>query len=112
MRDTETPKSALKPTSAGQDGIFLERKIYRRRRLIDGAKLLPLLAGLMFLLPALIAGAQSEGGASTATRLVYFFFVWLAMIMAAATVARTLDRSENELAKDGATSATSETGSG
>ncbi len=91
MRPDAEPRTTKRAT--GQDGVFLERRIYRRRRLIDGAKLLPLLAALMFLLPALIAGAQSEGGASTAMRLVYFFFVWFAMIMVAATVARSLDQS-------------------
>lgn len=66
---------------------FLERSLYRRRRLIDAIKLLPVLGACVFLLPALISG---EEAGSTALRLVYFFFMWIVLIMLCAVLVRAL----------------------
>jgi hypothetical protein len=66
---------------------FLERRVYRRRRLIDAIKLLPVLGACLFLLPALILG---DGSGSTALRLVYFFFMWIVLIALCAVLVRAL----------------------
>lgn len=66
---------------------FLEHRTYRRRRLIDGIKLLPVLGLCLFLLPALIRGGES---AATATRLVYFFVCWALLIAICAALVRAL----------------------
>ena len=57
----------------GRRPEFLEQGTYRRRRLIDAVKLLPVLGLFLFLMPALILGGAAG---STAARLVYFFFCW------------------------------------
>jgi len=68
---------------------FLEQSTYRRRRLIDGVKLLPILGICLFLLPALIIGG---GSVSTATRLVYFFVCWAVLIVICAALVRALSK--------------------
>jgi len=65
--------------------VFLERQSYRRRRLLDVARLLPLLGALLLLVPLLWPG--SDGGADTVPpampmsgAMTYVFFVWAALI--------------------------------
>lgn len=77
------PKAEHKPGRT----TFLERSVYRRRRLIDAIKLLPVLGACLFLLPALILGGEAG---STALRLVYFFFMWIVLIMLCAVLVRNL----------------------
>jgi len=83
------PKSEHKPGRT----TFLERSVYRRRRLIDAIKLLPVLGACLFLLPALILGGEAG---STALRLVYFFFIWVVLIMLCAVLVRQLPASPDE----------------
>lgn len=65
--------------------LFLERQSYRRRRLGDTAKLLPLVALVFFLLPILwSADARTAGG------LVYLFSVWALLIVIVAFLSRRL----------------------
>ncbi|MDA8747492.1 hypothetical protein N9M66_04705 [Litoreibacter sp.] len=66
---------------------FLEQDVYRRRRLIDAVKLLPVLGACLFLVPALILGGEAG---STATRLVYFFLSWFGLILICALLVRRL----------------------
>ncbi len=84
---SEAPET--KPTP--RPSKFLEQSVYRRRRLIDAIKLLPTLGAGLFLTPALILGT---GAGSTATRLVYFFFCWMVLILLCATLTRALSRGE------------------
>ena len=69
--------------------IFLERRAYRLRRLADGARMLPIIGGVLFLLPLLWADG-GEGG--TARTVLYLFIVWLVLILAAALLSRGLHR--------------------
>ena len=69
--------------------LFLARAVYRRRRLRDAARLLPLLGFLLMLLPAM---GQSSGG--DAAHSVYLFLLWAALIAAAAVLAPHLSKSE------------------
>lgn len=68
---------------------FLEQSTYRRRRLIDAVKLLPVLGMCLFLVPALILGG---GSGTTASRLVYFFVCWAALIALCAGLVRALSK--------------------
>lgn len=71
--------------------VFLERRTYRRRRLRDAARLVPMIGAVLLVLPLL---GQQEGGAERATTGVgiYVFGVWLGLIVFAAVTARALSR--------------------
>jgi hypothetical protein len=68
--------------------LFLARASYRRRRLRDAARLLPILGAFLLLLPLLWT---PEGKISmTSGDMVFFFTVWLLLILAAAAFGRGL----------------------
>lgn len=69
--------------------LFLARASYRRRRLIDAARLLPLVGAFLFLLPVLWAPTDLPAGAgrNTATDGLYLFAAWGLLILAAALMA-------------------------
>ena len=68
-----------------REPVFLARQSYRRRRLMDAARLLPLLGALLVFLPIL----WSPGG-RTAAGLIYLFLVWLVLIGVVAVLSRRL----------------------
>lgn len=70
--------------------MFLERGVYRRRRVIDAAKMLPFLALALFLLPALLLDEANPEENSTASRLVYFFCTWASLIAISFVLSRWL----------------------
>nr|WP_275116143.1 hypothetical protein [Aliiroseovarius subalbicans] len=72
--------------------MFLARQNYRRRRLADAARLLPVLGGLLFLLPIL---GTSTGAITTAGGGLFVFSVWVALIVVAAFLARRLTAGDN-----------------
>ena len=65
--------------------LFLARAPYRRRRLRDAARLLPVLGAFLLLLPLLWA-PDSQVSLSSGD-VIYFFEVWLALIGLAAAFA-------------------------
>lgn len=72
--------------------VFLGRIPYRRRRLRDAARLLPVFGLVFLLLPILWSPAQ---GLRVLSRdLVYLFAVWLGLIAVAAAFAPGLSRDE------------------
>lgn len=71
--------------------LFLARKVYRRRRLRDAARLLPFLGLFLMLLPALWSPGRGGGGAA-----VFVFSVWALLILGAAALAPGLARPETE----------------
>ncbi|QBY00898.1 hypothetical protein E2K80_09305 [Rhodophyticola sp. CCM32] len=72
--------------------VFLERRTYRRNRLQDAAKLLPVLGMFLFFGPVFILTGDSGEGGATAGWLVYFLGVWLALIIVTAMLAAALER--------------------
>lgn len=75
-----------------QGPLFLARAVYRRRRLRDAGRLLPVLGLLLLILPGLgHAGTESAGQTA-----VYIFAVWALLIAAAAALAPGLSRTEGE----------------
>ncbi|KMK66514.1 hypothetical protein [Puniceibacterium sp. IMCC21224] len=59
--------------------LFLERQTYRRRRLMDAARFLPVLGLLLWAVPLLWqSGVVASSGA-----LIYIFGVWLTLVLAA-----------------------------
>lgn len=72
--------------------LYLEREKYRRRRIMDGARVLPVLGFVLVLLPVL----WTQGGQmGTAGEAVYVFVLWLCLILAAGLLSRPLRASLN-----------------
>lgn len=69
--------------------IFLERESYRRRRLGDAAKLVPVIGIVLFLMPVLWAG-----NGSTAGGLIFLFGCWAILIAVIAVLSRRLADTE------------------
>lgn len=67
---------------------YLEHQAYRRRRIMDAARLMPVLGLGLVMLPMLWIGGRNVD--STASGLVYLFAVWVVLIVLAAWVARRL----------------------
>ena len=66
---------------------FVERRTYRRRRLMDIARLAPLIGALLFLVPLLwpeqhlSEGRGHDAGSSMSTAMIYIFGVWIGLIL-------------------------------
>lgn len=73
--------------------LFLARAPYRRRRLRDASRLLPVLGLFLLLLPLL--WAPKARTSLQAADVVYFFVVWLVLIALAAAFAPGLRRSDS-----------------
>lgn len=73
--------------SANRSPLFLERATYRRRRMMDGARVLPILGAVLLLLPVLWT---RSGGMGTAGEAVYLFGLWFGLILIAALLSRPL----------------------
>lgn len=71
--------------------LFLHRSTYRRRRLLDGARVLPVLGLILILLPILWTRNSGDGIAGEA---IYFFALWAGLIITAALLARPLRRAQ------------------
>jgi len=90
------PPSITDPAqSRPREPLFLERQTYRRRRLMDGARVLPVVGAVFFLLPVLWAGPGGDGAARTAMGGIFVFVVWIVLIGAAALISRRLIRSDD-----------------
>ncbi|KIC43826.1 hypothetical protein RA28_19560 [Ruegeria sp. ANG-S4] len=62
--------------------LFLERQSYRRRRLMDAARLLPLLGAAMIALPLLWPDESGGAGAvPMSAAIVYIFACWGILIL-------------------------------
>jgi len=81
-----------------REPLFLARQTYRRRRVADAARLLPVIGAMLFLIPILAAG--SGDGATTARGGIYVFVVWAGLIVVTATLSRPLSRRESEADAD------------
>ena len=73
--------------------VFLERRRYRRRRLGDVARLLPVLGAIGLAVPLL----WTRDTTSTSGALLYLFGLWALLILAAWALGRTLERLRREL---------------
>lgn len=78
--------------SEGREPLFLARRTYRRRRIMDAARVLPWLGLALFLLPVLWSAGAAPGTARVG---VYLFAVWAGLIVAAALLARPLSRQDD-----------------
>jgi hypothetical protein len=71
----------------GRPPVFLERRSYRRRRMMDALRFLPVLGVLLWMVPILwptaADGPTTAEAISMSTAVVYVFAVWCALIVAA-----------------------------
>lgn len=71
--------------------LFLARQSYRQRRLMDAARLLPVLGAFLFLLPVLWGPRPGTvEGRATASDGIYIFLAWAGLILAAFLMSRAL----------------------
>ena len=84
---SEDPDSSAEPRMP----LFVERQTYRRRRIVDAARALPLLGVLLWSVPLLWALPDEPMRASTA--LIYVFGIWMGLIASAAALILALGRS-------------------
>jgi len=77
--------------------LFLERRGYRRRRMMDALRVLPFLGLALWMVPLLwpvggppesLPSGDAAPGMGTADALRYIFGVWLLLILAAAALWR------------------------
>jgi hypothetical protein len=77
--------------------LFLERRSYRQRRLVDAARLLPLAGALLWLVPLLWPqGGGVDGGAQisavpTSSAMIYIFGIWIILVLSAMFLSAMLD---------------------
>jgi hypothetical protein len=69
-----------------QQPLFLARAVYRKRRLRDGARMLPIFGFFLLILPML----WPNGAAGAWSGWVYVFVVWAGLILAAGLISRAL----------------------
>ena len=90
------------PVRSGWGGpLFLERQSYRRRRLRDAARFLPVLVMALWLLPLLWPRGGAAGAVGTAQVILYVFGVWLGAIAATLLLALPLRHQEQGRAPGG-----------
>lgn len=80
--------------------LFLPRPEYRRRRLVDAARLLPVFGGFLMLLPILWAPAGGLGR-DTAWDGMYLFVIWAVLVGLAAWLAPGLANAADDGEADG-----------
>jgi hypothetical protein len=73
--------------------LFLARIPYRRRRLRDAARLLPVLGAFLMILPWLWS-PPGTGMRLTSGDVVYFFLIWIILVLVAAAFAPGLTGSD------------------
>lgn len=75
------PARPASPRSAVPPPVFLERQSYRRRRLADAARLLPLFGALLFAVPLLWPGTDTADRMPTSAATMYIFSIWAGLIL-------------------------------
>ncbi len=79
--------------------VFVGKETYRRRRLIDAARLLPLLAVALMALPLLWSGGDNAAGLTTNV-MIYLFGLWAVLLICVAGISYYL-KSDAEPSEDG-----------
>ena len=84
---TGGPDDPHVPRNPAPPPVFLERQSYRRRRLSDAARLLPLLGAALFAVPLLWPTAEDAGTGiapmPTSVAITYLFSIWAALTVKA-----------------------------
>jgi len=80
------------PNSSGR--LFLERRGYRQRRIIDAARILPIVGLLLWLVPLIWPDVGEDGAISTSQATLYVFAIWIALIGVGGFLAWRMSSSE------------------
>ncbi|SLN13712.1 hypothetical protein PEL8287_00551 [Roseovarius litorisediminis] len=75
--------------------VFLERRTYRRRRMIDAARLLPVLGIILVSIPLLWNGTP-DPHTRTTYAMFYLFVVWIILVALSAIISRYLGPNESD----------------
>ncbi|WP_299657370.1 hypothetical protein [uncultured Tateyamaria sp.] len=71
--------------ASGKTSLFLERRSYRRRRMMDALRLLPVVGVLLWILPVFWPSANDAAGApppvAMSGAVTYVFVVWAGLIL-------------------------------
>lgn len=72
--------------------VFLERRSYRQRRMMDAVRLLPLVGLLLWLVPTLwsVSDATGDEPVKMSQAIIYVFGVWVCLILSAGILWRYL----------------------
>ena len=82
--------------------VFLPPAGYRRRRVRDAARLLPVLGVVLLVVPLLWTRSDQPGGVGNAAALIYVVAVWGGLIAGANLLSRLLRRdTEDDADEDG-----------
>ena len=83
--------------------LFLERRSYRRRRIMDAVRMLPLLCTLLWLVvPTMWPNTDAEGARTAlSTAIWYLFVIWALAITAAFALWRRIRQHDDAAATDG-----------
>lgn len=80
---------------------FLARRSYRQRRLVDAARILPVVGTFLVMVPLLWRrGGPESGGAALAEHATYLFVIWGILVLAAAALAVALRPADLNRPKD------------
>ncbi len=71
--------------------VFLERRSYRRRRLNDAIRVLPIVGAMLFLEPLFWTSDAGEP-ARTTSGVIYIFAIWAILVIAAFLASRAMAR--------------------
>ncbi len=82
--------------SAKHNIPFLERQSYRRRRLIDTIRMLPVIGAVLWAVPLLWRQSEDSGTVLTSDAIIYIFLVWLLSVVGGGWLAHSLKRSNAE----------------
>ncbi|MBO6899197.1 MAG: hypothetical protein JJ868_17650 [Shimia sp.] len=82
--------------SAKHNIPFLERQSYRRRRLIDTIRMLPVIGAVLWAVPLLWRQSEDSGTVLTSDAIIYIFLVWLLLVVGGGWLAHSLKRSNAE----------------
>ncbi len=83
--------------SAQRASLFLERQSYRRRRLIDMLRMLPVIGMLLWSIPLLWSSGDTVGDrVATSDAIIFIFLVWLSMVSGAGVLARVMKHSDTD----------------
>ena len=88
-------------TSGTLRRLFLERRSYRQRRIIDAARLLPVVGLILWLVPLVWSKGEADIEISTSIATLYVFAIWIGVIVAGAFLAWRMNWADG--ATDGAT---------